>query len=51
MKTIEKSKKNQLPKWQSDRMKSLIEERWSEVWKIVVERQSYQKRDHLRGLQ
>lgn len=39
MNTLEKSNKNRLPQWQSERMKSLIEERWSEVWEIVVARE------------
>ncbi|MEL6495981.1 MAG: hypothetical protein AAFQ41_12800 [Cyanobacteria bacterium J06623_7] len=34
-----KNNKNKLPQWQSERMKSLIEERWSEVWEIVVARE------------
>ena len=39
MNTPDKSHKNQLPHWQSEKMKTLIEERWSEVWEIVVARE------------
>ena len=39
MNTSTKGHKNKLPEWQSARMKSLIEERWSEVWEIVVARE------------
>ncbi len=34
-----KGHKSKLPEWQSARMKSLIEDRWSEIWAIVVERE------------
>jgi hypothetical protein len=30
--------KNRLPKWQSEKMRTLIEERWPEVWQIVIDR-------------
>jgi hypothetical protein len=30
--------KNKLPEWQSEKMRMLIEERWSEVWEIVAAR-------------
>lgn len=32
------SHKNRLPNWQSEKMRRLIEERWSEVWEIVIAR-------------
>jgi hypothetical protein len=35
----DKNHKSKLPQWQSEKMKSLIEERWSEVWEIVVARE------------
>jgi cytochrome c-type biogenesis protein CcmH/NrfG len=34
-----KNYRNKLPQWQSDRMRTLIEERWSEVWEIVMARE------------
>ncbi|WP_158260638.1 hypothetical protein [Pleurocapsa sp. CCALA 161] len=34
-----KNNKNKLPEWQSAKMRNLIEERWSEVWKIVMDRE------------
>ncbi|MEL6928077.1 MAG: hypothetical protein AAFO95_05545 [Cyanobacteria bacterium J06600_6] len=40
MNTSPKNNKNRLPEWQSARMRSLIEERWSEIWDIVVARES-----------
>ncbi|MEL6581206.1 MAG: hypothetical protein AAFQ14_15795 [Cyanobacteria bacterium J06621_12] len=53
MNTSEKSHRNRLPEWQSAKMKSLIEERWSEVWEIVVEREKthQQPHSHSRSLQ
>ena len=30
---------NGIPQWQSDKMKSLINERWQEVWEIVEARE------------
>jgi hypothetical protein len=33
-----KSNRTRLPKWQSEKMRTLIEERWSEVWQIVIAR-------------
>ncbi|MEM6614656.1 MAG: hypothetical protein AAF652_20920 [Cyanobacteria bacterium P01_C01_bin.72] len=52
MNMSEKSHRNKLPEWQSAKMKSLIEERWSEVWEIVVERERINRQLHLhsRGL-
>lgn len=38
MTTSNKNLRNRLPQWQSERMKTLIEERWSEIWEIVVAR-------------
>ena len=38
---MSKAKENQnsgIPQWQSNRMKSLIVERWQEVWDIVEAR-------------
>ena len=45
--------RNRLPQWQSEKMKSLLEERWSEVWEIVVarERLGQNSLEHSRGLQ
>jgi len=39
MNTPDKNQRSKLPQWQSEKMKSLIEERWSEVWEIVVARE------------
>jgi hypothetical protein len=39
MKAPDQNKKNQLPEWQAEKMKTLIEERWSEVWQIVMARE------------
>jgi hypothetical protein len=39
MSTPDKNKKNRLPEWQSAKMRTLIEERWSEVWQIVTARE------------
>jgi hypothetical protein len=33
-----KNNKNKLPEWQSVKMRTLIEQHWSEVWKIVIAR-------------
>lgn len=38
--------KNRLPQWQSEKMKSLIEERWSEIWEIVVARERSEQDSH-----
>jgi hypothetical protein len=40
MNTSNKNDRNKLPQWQSEKMRALIEERWSEVWEIVVARKS-----------
>ena len=52
MNTLEKSNKNRLPQWQSERMRSLIEDRWSEVWEIVVAREhsSQNLQEHSKSL-
>ena len=39
MNKIKNTAKNIIPQWQSDKMKSLIAERWSEVWQIVEQRE------------
>ena len=39
---MSKTKNNQnysIPQWQSNRMKSLITERWQEIWEIVEARE------------
>lgn len=41
-----KSHNYRLPHWQSERMRTLIEERWTEVWKIVVARERFAKNLH-----
>ena len=38
MNTSEKNHRNKLPQWQSEKMRALIEERWSEVWEVVIAR-------------
>ena len=30
---------NKVPPWQSARMRNLIEERWTEIWEVVAERE------------
>ena len=40
MNKLDRNCKNRLPQWQSEKMRSLIEERWSEVWEIVVAREN-----------
>ncbi|MBE9045827.1 hypothetical protein IQ255_15680 [Pleurocapsales cyanobacterium LEGE 10410] len=40
MNRLDRNCKNRLPQWQSEKMRSLIEERWSEVWEIVVAREN-----------
>jgi hypothetical protein len=39
MNSSDKNYKNKLPEWQSEKMRMLIEERWSEVWEIVAARE------------
>jgi hypothetical protein len=38
MNTSDNNNRNKLPQWQSEKMRALIEERWSEVWEVVVAR-------------
>lgn len=38
--------KSRLPKWQSEKMKNLIDERWSEVWEIVIARERSHQNSH-----
>ena len=35
---MEIKKKNSLPDWQLNKIRTIIENRWDEVWQIVVER-------------
>ncbi|MGF1591543.1 MAG: hypothetical protein ACFCU7_20330 [Pleurocapsa sp.] len=39
MNTLDKHFKSKLPQWQSEKMRTLIEERWSEVWEVVMARE------------
>ncbi|MEM7758280.1 MAG: hypothetical protein AAF298_09160 [Cyanobacteria bacterium P01_A01_bin.40] len=39
MSKIKNNSKNIIPQWQSDKMRSLIAERWQEVWQIVERRE------------
>ena len=39
---------NAIPSWQSNRMRSLIAERWQEVWQIVEAREKEKKLDSSR---
>lgn len=39
MSKSDKKKSNRLPEWQSAKMKTILEERWSEVWETVVARE------------
>lgn len=43
MNTPKKNNRNRLPLWQSEKMRGLIEERWSEIWQIVIAREEYNK--------
>ena len=36
---MSKSKNSGIPQWQSKKMKSLICERWQEVWEVVEARE------------
>ena len=36
---MSKTKNSGIPQWQSDKMKSLISERWQEIWEIVEARE------------
>ncbi|MEM7591493.1 MAG: hypothetical protein AAF383_08225 [Cyanobacteria bacterium P01_A01_bin.83] len=44
MNKIKNNAKNMIPQWQSDKMRSLIVERWQEVWQIVETREQSQLR-------
>ncbi|WP_158260696.1 hypothetical protein [Pleurocapsa sp. CCALA 161] len=46
MNTHDRNCKNRLPQWQSAKMRSLIEERWSEIWEIVVARERSEQNLH-----
>ena len=35
--------RTRLPLWQSEKMRLMIEERWEEVWRIVITRNNYQR--------
>jgi hypothetical protein len=51
MNTSERKHGNRLPQWQSDKMRSLIEDRWSEVWSVVVSRERSERvEQHSRNL-
>ncbi|MEM9506074.1 MAG: hypothetical protein AAGA16_00130 [Cyanobacteria bacterium P01_E01_bin.35] len=39
MSKIKNNSKSIVPQWQSDKMRSLIAERWQEVWQIVERRE------------
>lgn len=39
MSKIKNNTKNIVPQWQSDKMRTLIAERWFEVWQIVEQRE------------
>jgi hypothetical protein len=39
MNTSDKNNRNRLPEWQSEKMRTLIEERWSEIWEAVMARE------------
>ncbi|MGB5636519.1 MAG: hypothetical protein WBM44_17590 [Waterburya sp.] len=43
MRRTKNNRKNIVPPWQSEKMKTLIIERWREVWQIVEARE--QKRN------
>lgn len=50
MNTSKKNHTNRLPQWQSDKMRSLIEDRWSEVWDAVMSRERGKRvEQHLRS--
>ena len=36
---MSKTKNTGIPEWQSNRMKSLISEKWREVWEVVEARE------------
>lgn len=39
MNASNENNRNKLPQWQSAKMRSLIEERWSEVWEVAIARE------------
>lgn len=39
MNTRDKNRGSQLPQWQSEKMRRLIEEKWSEIWSVVEARE------------
>ena len=39
MNTPNKNHRHRLPQWQAEKMRTLIEERWSEVWEVVIARE------------
>jgi hypothetical protein len=39
MKNIQTKPKNCLPDWQLNKIRTIIENRWDEVWQTVVERE------------
>ena len=41
---MSKTKNSGIPQWQSDKMESLISERWQEVWEIVEARKKEKDR-------
>ena len=43
MKSGKTKLKSRIPDWQLERMKTIITNRWDEVWKIVVERDRFDK--------
>ena len=53
MSTPKKNHRNKLPQWQLEKMRTLIEERWSEVWEVVVarERSAQSLHEYSRSLQ
>jgi hypothetical protein len=38
MNTSNQNHRSRLPHWQSEKMKTIIETRWEEVWTVVVSR-------------
>jgi len=43
MRKTRNQKNNGIPQWQSNKMKTLIIERWQEVWQIVEAREQRSK--------
>ncbi|MEM9274712.1 MAG: hypothetical protein AAGA80_17380 [Cyanobacteria bacterium P01_F01_bin.143] len=44
MKSGKTKLKSHIPDWQLERVKTIIANRWDEVWKIVVERDRFDKK-------